>query len=364
MNEETNVFFAVLDWPIIIFMMFFSLGIAIFYSIIFSSLFNIKYKPRWLFFALLPSLILLTALLYRPAVLSVLLIIIGMTFVLAFIGMITANILESFKKLKEKRRITKTKKPLWIEILKGIGGLILVLLLISTGPYAFLIIIFGIIFMKLVSPQSQDRFLNLQATLPTSKIRSMAMGLVEVSGITVMKEPLFSKIGKTECIGYTYHIESISKDKEGKESFSTILFETECNPFQIKDDSGSVIVNPTDLDMFDLSPDKSYRSNGKRYTSKVLLDQTEILLIGKANSKDQKTVLEKETIKNIFALSPIEAVNRWNKFAPLRRSAITFATVTALFIALILLANFKIVDNTVSIRFIFGKELITNLNPF
>ncbi|MGO3183383.1 MAG: hypothetical protein ACTIJ9_11180 [Aequorivita sp.] len=364
MNEQEFTFFEVLDWPIIIFMMLFSLGLAIFYTLIFSSLFNIKYKPSWLFFALLPSLILLTALLYRPAVLLVFFILAGMIFVLAFIGMITASIRESLKNLKEKRRITKTKKPLWLEILKIIGGLILGVLLMGTGPYAFFIIIFIIIFMKLVSRQSQDRFLNLQATLPTSKIRSMAMGLVEVKGIAVMTEPLFSKIGKTECIGYTYRVESISTDKDGKDSYRTILFETECNPFQITDDSGSVTVLPTDLDMFDLTPDKSYRSSGKRYTSEVLLDQTEILLIGKASLKDQKTVLEKETIKNIFALSPVAAVHRWNKFAPLRKSAITFAAVSAILVALILTAKFEYTDNIVSIRFIFGKELFSNLNPF
>lgn len=364
MNDQEFTFFEVLDWPIISFMMLFSLGLALFYTLIVSGLFNIKYKPSWLFFALLPSLILLTAVIYRPAVLLVFLIMTGMIFVLAFIGMITASKRESLKNLKERRRITKTKKPIWLDILKGIGGLILVLLLMATGPYAFIIIILYIIFMKLVSRQSQDRFLNLQATLPTSKIRSMAMGLVEVKGTTIMQEPLISKIGKTECIGYTYRIESISTDKDGKESFSTILFETECNPFKITDDSGTVEVLPTNLDLFDIAEDKSYRSSGKRYTSEVLLDQTEVLVIGKASSRNQQTVLEKESIKNIFALSAITAVDRWNKFAPLRKSAITFAAVTAIFVALILMAKFEYTDNIVSIRFIFGKELFSNLNLF
>ncbi len=364
MGEQGFSFFEILDWPIIGFFMIFSLGLALFYSVIFSNLLNFDYRPKWLFFILLPSLILSVAIIYRPAVLLVFVLIVAGVFILGIIGGIYNSFTNGYKNLKERRKISKTKKPLRLDILKSIGGLILGLLLLATGPFAIPIIIFIIIFTKVACKDNKDRFLNFQATLPTSKIRSMAMGLVEVKGTTIMLEPLISKIGKTECIGYTYRIESISRDKDGKESFSTILFETECNPFKIRDDSGTVEVLPTDLDLLNLAEDKSYRSSGKRYTSKVLLDKIEVLLIGKASSKNQITVLEKEIIKNIFALSPISAVNSWNTYAPLRKSAITFAAITAVFIAIILFAKFEFTDNDVTIRFIFGSELFSNLNPF
>ena len=48
--------------------------------------------------------------------------------------------------------------------------------------------------LKLLLPNASKRFLKLQASLPTSKIRSIAKGLAEVEGKLLMKTPLFSPI--------------------------------------------------------------------------------------------------------------------------------------------------------------------------
>lgn len=353
-----------LDWPIVGFMMFFSLFVAIFYTAIFFVILKIKVRPKWLFFMLLPSIIGITALIYKPAVILVFLCIFGMTFLLGIGSMAYRGISEFIINFKTKSKNSKNKAPLAITILKSAAGLAIGIALLLTGPYAFILIVLYFIFRKLVYKDNSDRFLSLQTTLPTSKIRSISMGLVEVKGKTNILEPLLSKIGNTECIGYTYHVESISRDKDGDEHFSTISFITECNPFTIEDETGTVVVSPVDLELLDIPEDKSYRRSGKRYTTHVLLDNTEILVIGKASTKNQETIIEKETVKNVFALSPTEAVNRWNKFSPLRKSAIRYATVAAFFIAMILLASFEYEDNLVTVRFIVGTEFFTNLYPF
>ncbi|MEB3376208.1 hypothetical protein SFC43_34840 [Bacteroides sp. CR5/BHMF/2] len=49
--------------------------------------------------------------------------------------------------------------------------------------------------------------MRLQAILPTSPIRSVAMGLAEVEGNVVLKESLLAPIGDTECVAYQYEVE-------------------------------------------------------------------------------------------------------------------------------------------------------------
>ena len=70
--------------------------------------------------------------------------------------------------------------------------------------------------LKLLLPNAYKRFLKLQASLPTSKIRSIAKGLAEVQGKLLMKKPLFSPINMTSCIGYYYVIEKIDENKKGQ----------------------------------------------------------------------------------------------------------------------------------------------------
>ena len=53
------------DWPILGFMMLMSMGAAIFHTVIIGQLWNINIKPGWLFFALNPALIGLSALYER-----------------------------------------------------------------------------------------------------------------------------------------------------------------------------------------------------------------------------------------------------------------------------------------------------------
>ena len=128
-----------------------------------------------------------------------------------------------------------------------------------------------IIAIMLMFPTSKKRFLRLQASLPTSKIKSLAKGLVEIQGKLIMKDPLISPVGNEECIGYYYTIEDIQKDKNRKNSYTTIHRETKCNVFQIKDDTGIVEVIPEDIEFIMLEKTNVSSNNNKRY-SEILLE--------------------------------------------------------------------------------------------
>ncbi|MBQ4821272.1 hypothetical protein [Aquimarina sp. MMG016] len=345
-SEDFSFLFDPVAWPLVFFLAFFCACIAIFYTVLISVL-DIKYRPKWLFFALLPAIIIIVAGISRSYVLTTFLCIFLFTFVLGISSMINRGIKGTISDLKN----SKSKRPLWQRILIIPAVILFGILFMASGPYAFFLIIVYAVINRMFFPNETDKFLRLQATLPTSKIRSMAMGLVEVEGKTIMTEPLISRIKKKECIGYTYRIESISKNSDGKNTYSTIHYETVCNSFILKDDTGSVEINAEEIELINLPEKDYYTSNGKRYTQHILTQDIDVLLIGKANNQHQKVIIEKEPIKDIFTLSPIDTINIWNKFNPLRKSFITYLVTIVALIAMILMLKVDYDDNIITLSF-------------
>lgn len=213
-----------------------------------------------------------------------------------------------------------------------IGALIVLLGVIQT----FLIFVAVAILSSFISPSLRKRFFQLQDSLPTSKIRSMAMGLVEIEGNVIMKKTILSPIKKVACIGYEYTIEKVSKDEDGDKSYSTIFSDIQCNRFDIKDDTGQVEVNPEGIEflMFPLSG--RYEKNEKRYSEYILKEEDLVMIIGKASLENEIVIIQKETVKNIFAVTPTKFINFRNKYQSLFHSFVVFSSIVFLFIAAIL----------------------------
>jgi len=87
---------------------------------------------------------------------------------------------------------------------------------------------------------------------PTSKIRSMAMGLVEIHGNVEAKETILTPFSQVPCVYYEYKIEEYRqhtrRDSDGKThttySWDTIASGSRRIPFFAKDDTGEAYVNP------------------------------------------------------------------------------------------------------------------------
>ncbi len=98
--------------------------------------------------------------------------------------------------------------------------------------------------------------------LPTSKIRSLAMGLVEVSGKAVLKPDgvkLKSPFTNKPCVYYKYMIEEYRK--QGKNSsWAVIGSGKDYSKFYLQDDTGKVLVNPTGANI-DIPHDNIFTSN-------------------------------------------------------------------------------------------------------
>ena len=105
---------------------------------------------------------------------------------------------------------------------------------------------------------------------PTSKVRSLAMGLCEVYGETktglagVLKTPFSAK----DCLYYHYEIEEYRSS--GKRSrWVSLKKDSASVPFYLKDDTGEVLVNPAEAE-FDIPTDNVFTSGMGQDASKVI----------------------------------------------------------------------------------------------
>lgn len=102
---------------------------------------------------------------------------------------------------------------------------------------------------------------RLIENIPTSKIRSLAMGLVEIYGKALERkeEPeLKSPFSQKPCVYYRYKIEEYRSS--GKSSrWVTVAHSSKGVRFYVKDDTGTVLVDPAGADV-DIPADRVIRS--------------------------------------------------------------------------------------------------------
>lgn len=343
-----------IETSMIILLMVISFVIALFYMKIFETLFDLRLK-KWLFFVVIPSLIGVVTLIDKRFCFAIFLLLFLSVFPLALIGMIYSAV-KTFKKgIAEKDAINKKHNlnPItwWQKILMIVGGLLLLVVFTFFGfnvvPLLFLIIPY----VRWVFPSNESRFFKLQNSLPTSKIRSLAMGLAEIEGQLEMIQPILSPIGKKKCIGFQYKIATINYDDAGKEKLNTIFTETICNPFFIVDDTGKIEVNPAKLEFLLVIEDQQYRVDGEMHTEYLLQPNDKMLLVGKAGLKENnQPVFEYENIKKVFAISPSVSIANYNTYKPLLNSFIGFSCVFAFVAAIILITPIKITDDKIIIE--------------
>jgi ABC-type multidrug transport system fused ATPase/permease subunit len=348
-------------WPIVIFLMLFSLGLAIFYTLFIGyfleNMAKIEIKPSWLFFALLPAIVGICGAINPSWAAYALIALVGLLFtfvialsVLTFLLKSILSIRQYYADKKSGQLKNKASQPLWKKTL----ALIVIILLITAffqGVHLFFIVFIAIIFFSILAPSQKSAFLRLQANLPTSKIRSMAMGLIELRGKVLMGEPMQAPIEEKNCIGYRYTIEDISRDDDGDDHYSMIEDKTFCNRFTIDDGTGHVEVNADGISFVWVALDSAYRSNNKRYSQYLLLDGDDIFLVGNASLEKNTPVIELDPLQNILCLSPAGSVERWNTYKPLLNAFIVCNAFIALCIAAALITPISIKSNQVILHF-------------
>lgn len=85
---------------------------------------------------------------------------------------------------------------------------------------------------------------------PTSKIRSLAMGPVEIKGTAQKHEEILtSPFSDEECVAYTYSINKYTQDSDGNSDWNTAEAGKKAVPFLIDDGTGRVLVEPEGAEM-------------------------------------------------------------------------------------------------------------------
>lgn len=329
------------DGGLVIFLMLFSLGIALFQTVIFSGLFNLKF-PNWLFFVLCPLLVGLSFLVDNTYPFAVILFLFVSVFLFGIIGMIYSGIRSSKEEKAEREKFNRIhniqKTPLKDKLL---GFFVLVCMLAAFYWLAetenlkllFLIIPGFILVSSIFFPSGKSKFFRMQSILPTSKVDAIAMGLVEIEGELEEIEPIISPYFNKPCIGYSYKIEKESpRDEDGRTTYSTIFSEVKTGKFKIKDETGSVTVDGEGLSYYFDRIDN--QSGGKtRYTETYLKSNDYMLLIGYAESDNGNVIITKGISDNVFGVAVPRNISFRNKYKPLLDSFLA----TLFFISLILI---------------------------
>lgn len=345
------------------FLMLFALGIALFHTLILTTLLNIKVKPSWILFIIDPLIIALGYFLFPKQSGLIFIGLFVSVFVLAIIAVIKNGIQGIINSIKEAKQ---EKKPLWKIALSGLGILFIFLAFNFLGIYSFFIIVFLVIIASIL-PSNKNRFYFYQRNLSTSKIKSVAMGLAEICGkakaITIAVSPHTS----TQCVGYIYTIDEIteSRDDDGRtdKSYREIKREVNAKNFLLQDDSGNIEIQTEKLEWINFSPTFETETGSRRYREYILDEKTEILMIGQAFYEGSKTIFRYDETKKLFGMAPLEIVNFANKWRPLKLRAVTTLLCIALISAFIFMTPMKAEGSKLTFESINWKERFSK-NPF
>lgn len=162
--------------------------------------------------------------------------------------------------------------------------------------YAILGEILGIsFFFKGFSSLRQKRIIQ---NVPTSTIRAIPIGEVEIKGKSRAKYPLKTPLSSLSCVFFKYIEEEFRK--VGKTYKWVKILETQSDyPFYIYDDTGAVMVNPSGAEL--MLVNKSIKTEGKiRKTEFYILENEKIYVLGKAIKLPSRYETEREIVAKKF----------------------------------------------------------------
>lgn len=130
---------------------------------------------------------------------------------------------------------------------------------ISAIISSFILIIIGIAFF--IWGLKSFRVKKIIENIPTSKIRSIAMGLVEIFGEVIPSKNniLKSPFSNKDCVYYKYKVEELRSSGKNAHWVTIDKGERHCL-FYLKDETGSVLVDSRDAKI-DIPVDNKYNSS-------------------------------------------------------------------------------------------------------
>lgn len=149
----------------------------------------------------------------------------------------------------------------------------------SAAVYSLFLVLPLCAFLLFAGFVSWQKYRKIQ-NIPTSKIRSMAAGLVELIGKVTSITALTSPITKTKCVYYKVLHEVYQRDNDGG-YWETVSTNTNATNFYLNDGSGSVEINPKQADV-EIKSDFTRTSGSKRDIEYCIAAKDTIYVIGTA----------------------------------------------------------------------------------
>jgi hypothetical protein len=88
------------------------------------------------------------------------------------------------------------------------------------------------------------RVQRLIADTPTAKVRSLAMGLVEVQGTVRARSRVTAPFSNRECAWWEVELQTLRQSNKGLKQWNTVYREQSGNPFYLEDGTGTAMVYP------------------------------------------------------------------------------------------------------------------------
>lgn len=128
---------------------------------------------------------------------------------------------------------------------------------LSAGAFALgLLVLYGAVW--------EFRKRRMMRDTPTSKVRSLAIGNVEIKGVAEKHEEVFeSPFTGKECVMYVYSVDVYSEGgRNSSGGWSTVEAGVKAAPFLLNDGTGKVLVDPEGAEK-ELPVENSYEYNGE-----------------------------------------------------------------------------------------------------
>ncbi|MBS9436298.1 hypothetical protein EAE91_03630 [Photorhabdus noenieputensis] len=250
------------------------------------------------------------------------------------------NAVEYYRQARQSGK--SASKATWQAIL-GSTAIAIFLIAFFVSPNALFGLFFLLFIYNRLKTTPEKKFLKFQQILPTSKIRSIAMGLVEVEGKITAGTHFKSPLSRKLCYGYRYYEYDISEDSEGDKRYSLRHSEEKIRQFTLTDDSGSVRIDatPETLTFVNFSSYQNYETNSVSYQEYLLFPNEEYLIIGTAIEKDDQVVITQAAPHRLLGIASKGYLGAWNEVAPMRRNLAITVISAAILIAFIMTVPYE-----------------------
>lgn len=174
----------------------------------------------------------------------------------------------------------------------------------SFFPLGVILFVFGLVFFLIGFYYFRRK--QLIENIPTSKIRSLAMGLVEIYGEVVpWKETLKSPLENKDCVYFHYTVQKHerhynSSSKRWEDRWVTVQNTKQSVPFSLKDETGVVLIEPKEATI-EIRKDATREAGDMRYQEWIIKSKDMLYILGTAGENpDTQSTLTTQSVDHIM----------------------------------------------------------------